>query len=151
MILDQIKHTEIYYPLGENFRKAFEFLKSSDLENIDEGKYEIDGDNVFAVVQNYDTKPRTAGKWEAHKKYADIQFIVSGKEKIGFSFPTKMIVTEDYNPDKDLMFLKGEGEFLILESGYFAVFFPTDIHMPGIAVNLSTPVKKVVVKVKVGE
>ncbi len=149
MILDQIKHVELYYPLGENFRKAFEFLKNSDLENIGEGKYEIDGENVFAIVQNYDTKPRTAGKWEAHKKYADIQYIVSGKEKIGFSFPAKMIVTEEYNSDKDIMFLKGEGDFLILGSGCFAIFFPTDIHMPGIAVDLSTAVKKVVIKVKV--
>lgn len=149
MIFDHLKNAHLYYPLGKRIQLALEYLSNTDFQNLEPGKYEIDGENVFAIVQNYDTKPITAGKWEAHKKYIDIQYIVSGKEKMGYSNPVKMIVTEEYNIEKEVMFMKGEGNFLIAESGYFALFFPTDVHMPGIAINLSTPVKKVVVKVKV--
>lgn len=149
MIFDQLKNSKNYYTLGENFTRAFEYLSSTDFTSLEPGKYEIEGENIFAIVQEYDTKPATAGKWEAHKKYADIQFIVFGKEKIGYSNFQKMIVTQDYNNEKDVMYLKGEGNFLTAESGYFALFFPTDIHMPCIALNISTTVRKVVVKVKV--
>ncbi len=149
MIFDQLKHAEIYFPLGERVRKAFEYLQSTDFKSVEPGKYSIDGDEIYAIVSQYDTKPVTSGKWEAHKKYLDIQFIVDGKEKIGYSFSNKMIVTHNYDDDKDIMFLKGEGQFITIDAGYFAVFFPSDIHMPGIAINISTPVKKVVVKVKV--
>lgn len=149
MIFDQLKNANLYFSLGKRIQTAFEYLLNTNLESLEPGKYEIEGENIYAVVQCYDTKPVTAGKWEAHKKYIDIQYIVSGKEKMGYSNQIKMIVTEEYNEDKDVMFLKGEGNFLIAESGYFALFFPSDVHMPGIAVNLSTPVKKVVVKVKV--
>ncbi len=149
MIFDQLKHAEIYFPLGERVRKAFEYLQTTDFKSVEPGKYSIDGDEIYAVVSQYDTKPITSGKWEAHKNYLDIQLVIEGKEKIGYSFLSKMIVTQDYNEEKDIMFLKGEGQFLTVDAGYFAVFFPSDIHMPGIALNISTPVKKVVVKVKV--
>ena len=126
-------------------------MKSSAWVNLEPGKYEIDGEDVYAVISHYDTKPITSGKWEAHKKYLDIQYIIEGKEKLGYSFSNKMIVTEEYKEYGDIMFLKGEGNFLTAEAGYFIMFFPTDIHMPGIAINLSTPVKKLVIKVRVDE
>jgi YhcH/YjgK/YiaL family protein len=147
MIYDQLKNAELYFQVNERFQKAFEYLRSTDFNNVEPDKYTIDGDNIYAIVQHYDTKPITSGKWEAHKKYIDIQYIVSGKEKMGYSHKNKMIVTHEYNTEKDALYLKGEGNFLIAEAGYFAVFFPTDVHMPCIALNLSTPVKKVVVKV----
>ena len=149
MVFDLLKHAEIYFPLGERVRKAFEYLQGTDFKSVEPGKYSIDGDEIYAVVSQYDTKPITSGKWEAHKNYLDIQLVIEGKEKIGYSFSNKMIVTQEYNEAKDIMFLKGEGQFVTVEAGYFALLFPSDIHMPGIALNISTPVKKVVVKVKV--
>jgi len=148
MIFDQLKNAELYFQINNRFRKAFDYLRSNDFNNIEPGKYEIDGEDIYAIVQQYDTKPMSSGKWEAHKKYIDIQFMVSGKEKMGYSHKNKMIVTHEYNSDKDALYLKGEGNFLVAEAGYFAIFFPTDVHMPCIAINLSTPVKKVVIKVK---
>ncbi len=149
MILDQLKNAHLYFALGKNFETGFQYLLNTNFENAEPGKYEIDGENVYAIIQEYNSKPLTAGKWEAHKKYADIQMIIDGKEKMGFSNSQKMIVTQEYHEEKDIMFLKGEGNFIQVEAGSFALFFPTDIHMPGIAVNLSTPIKKVVIKVKV--
>lgn len=151
MVFDQLKNAQLYFAFGDRMKAGLEYLLNTDFAATEPGKYEIDGDNVFALVQEYNSKPMTSGKWEAHKKYADIQFIVSGKEKMGYSNSQKMIVTVDYNEEKDISYLKGEGIFLTVEEGSFAIFFPSDIHMPGIAVNLSTPVKKVVVKVKLEE
>lgn len=149
MIFDQLKNAHLYFPLGERVQKALEYLTATDFTGIEPGKYEIDGDEIYSVVSQYDTKPITAGKWEAHKRYLDIQVVLEGKEKIGYTFSNKVIVTQPYDEYKDIMFLKGEGNFLTAEPGYFTILFPSDIHMPSIAVNLSTPVKKVVLKVKV--
>jgi YhcH/YjgK/YiaL family protein len=149
MIFDQLKNACLYFSLSERMKKALEYLGTTNFSTMEPGKIEIDGDDIFAIVQHYDTKPITSGKWESHKKYIDIQYIVSGKEKIGYSHSNKTIVTQPYHAEKDVQYLKGEGNFLIVEAGYFAILFPSDVHMPGIAINLSTPVTKVVIKVKV--
>lgn len=149
MIFDILKHAELYYPLHEKMKVAFDYLRNNDFDNIEPGKYEIDGEDVYAIVQQYDSKPLSSGKWEAHKKYLDIQYIHSGKEKMGYSNSQKMIVTQEYSDYNDIMFLKGEGNFLIAEAGSFSIFLPTDIHMPGIAMHLSAPIRKVVIKIRV--
>jgi len=148
MIFDRIKNAQQYFSLGENIEKALTYLASTDFTALEPGKYEIDGENVFALVQEYNTRPYSAGKWESHRKYIDVQYIVSGKEKMGFTESTKVIVMEDYNDEKDCTIYKGEGNFIIIEEGHFAIFFPTDIHMPSMAINIPREVKKVVVKVK---
>ena len=151
MIFDRLKNVSQYFPLGEKIAKALQYLSKTDFTNVEPGKYEIDGDNVFALVQTYNTKPFSVGKWEAHTKYIDIQYIVSGKEKMGFTETSKVIVLEEYNEEKDYAIYKGEGNFLIAEEGHFAIFFPSDVHMPSMAINIPKEVKKVVVKVRVKE
>jgi YhcH/YjgK/YiaL family protein len=151
MVFDRLKNACQYFPLGEKITKALQYLSQTDFTNVEPGKYEIDGENVFALVQTYNTKPFSSGKWEAHKKYMDIQYIVSGKEKMGFTDATKVIVLEEYNEEKDYAIYKGEGNFLIAEEGHFAIFFPSDVHMPSMAINIPKEVKKVVVKVRVKE
>lgn len=151
MIFDQLKNSHLYYSLGEKFEKAFKYLSETDFTNLEPGNYQIDGEDVYAIVQLYNAKPSSAGKWEAHRKYADIQYVFSGKEKMGISSLDRVIVIDGYNADKDYAIYKGEGNFFIIEEGNFALFFPTDVHMPSIAINIPKEVKKVVVKVKVAE
>lgn len=148
MVFDRLKNADQYFPLGEGITKALQYLSQTDFTNLEPGKYEIDGENIFALVQTYNTKPFSAGKWEAHKKYIDIQYILSGKEKMGFTETTKVIIMEEYDEEKDYAIYKGEGNFLIADEGHFAIFFPSDVHMPGMAINIPKEVKKVVVKVK---
>ena len=148
MIFENIKHASTYYSLNERLTKALQYLAQTDFTSMEPGKYEIEGENIFALVQTYNTKPFSSGKWEAHKKYIDVQYIVSGKEKMGFTETTKVIIMEEYNEEKDCAIYKGEGNFLIAEEGHFAIFFPSDVHMPGMAINIPKEVKKVVVKVK---
>lgn len=148
MIFDQLKNSHLYYPLGERLTKALQYLSQTDFTNVEPGTYEIDGENIFAIVQLYNTKPLSSAKWEAHKKYIDIQYIVSGKEKMGFTDSKRVIVLQEYHAGNDLTLYKGEGNYLIADEGQFAIFFPTDIHIPQLALNIPREVKKVVVKVK---
>lgn len=148
MIFDNIKNASQYFSLDEKIKKALEYLSSTNFETVEPGNYEIDGDNIFAIVSEYQTKPLTSGKWESHRKYIDIQYVVSGAEKIGFTESKKVITLEEYNSDKDITIHKGEGQFINIEQKHFMILFPNDIHMPGIAMNIPKPVKKVVIKVR---
>lgn len=149
MVFDKIKNAKLYFSLGEKIQKALQYIADTDFSNVEPGRYDIDGENVYALVQTYDTKPLSVGKWEAHRKYIDIQYIVSGREKIGVSEFEKVIVIEEYNEEKDRGIYKGDGNYLLVDEGYFAIFYPTDVHMPGMSINIPKPVKKVVVKVSV--
>lgn len=149
MILDKIENADSYKCISENLKKGFEFLTNTDLQCIEIGRYEIDGKDVFALVSEYDSKPHRDCRLEAHLAYTDIQYIVSGKEAIGFSTLKNQEVTLPYNAEKDIVFYSGETTQLILEAGMFAVFFPQDVHRPCIQIDGPEKVKKVVVKVRV--
>jgi YhcH/YjgK/YiaL family protein len=149
MILDKLENAEIYTCISENLRKGFEFLKNTDLQSIEIGRYEIEGKDVFALVSEYDSKKPEDCRLEAHQNYADIQYIVSGKEAIGFVTLKNQEVTLAYNPEKDIVFFSGETVPLILEAGMFAVFFPQDVHRPCMQIDGPETVKKVVVKLRV--
>ena len=149
MIFDSIENSEIYYGLGEKFQKAFEYIKNTDFSKISDAKIEIDGDNIFALVQKYNTKNPKNAKWEAHRKYIDVQCMISGAENIGFVLSDYLDITEEYNEEKDVEFYDGLGDFVQLNEGEFAVFFPNDAHKPGLHIKESELVHKVVVKVRI--
>jgi len=148
MILDKLENAALYEGISENLKKGFDFLKNTDLLSTEIGRYEIDGNTVFALVSEYDSKKPEDCKLEAHQVYADIQSIVSGREAIGFATLNNQTVTAEYNPDKDIVFFSGEATPLIMEAGMFAVFFPQDTHRPCMQIDGPEKVKKVVVKVR---
>ncbi len=148
MIYDNIKNSTTYANLSPRFRQAFDYLKSTDLAALPVGRIELDGKNVYVLVQEYTSKLKEQGKWEAHRRYVDLQYIVSGVEKMGFASLDRMKLG-DYNPDKDFQALSGEGVFLPLGPGDFMLLWPQDAHMPGMAAESPVPVKKVVVKIAV--
>jgi YhcH/YjgK/YiaL family protein len=150
MIADIIKNRHIYATISPGIKRALEYIAKTDFSGMEQGKYELDGSNLFVLVQAYDSIPREQGKWECHKNYIDIQYITEGAEMIGCNNIDKMKITTEYNPEKDIAFLSGEGDFVTFSKGSYGIFFPEDAHMPKIAVN-NTPakVKKVVVKIKV--
>ena len=149
MILDQIENSALYSGMSENLKKGFDFLKNSNLANLAPGKYEIDGQEVFALVSEYQSKEHQDCRLEAHHTYTDIQYIVSGKEFIGFATLNNQEVLTPFNPEKDIVFYTGEATPLFLEAGMFAVFFPQDVHRPCMQIDGPENVKKVVVKLKV--
>jgi len=147
MIFDEIKNIKEYKNLHPRFEKAFEFILSADINNMINGKHQIDGENIYASVNEYMTKAE--GYLEAHKKYIDIQFIAKGTEKIGFVQLNDQAVKDAYNEDKDIAFYYGDCEYITLQPGHFAVFFPVDLHKPAISADNPVEVKKIVIKVRV--
>ena len=150
MISDKIENRALYSSLSPRIKAGLDYLGTTNFSVLDEGRYDIDGDNVFALVQEYKTISREEAKWECHQNYIDIQFIVEGTEQIGFGSTDKMEVMTQYNSEMDIAFLKGEGDYATLTKGCFGVYFPQDAHKPKVTPgNVSGQVKKVVVKIKV--
>ncbi len=152
MVFDNLKNCELYYGMHPRFRDAFDFIKKALAENLEAGKYEIDGKDLWASVQEYTSKLECDAKAEAHKNYIDIQFVVSGVEVIeGFDISYATAKSE-YNDVKDVMFYEdfacaGKG---ILNANEYGIFFPHDVHKPGMCLDGNqAAVKKIVVKVKV--
>lgn len=149
MIIDKLSNSHLYSGLGERINKAFAYLKNTDFSKTELGRYDIDGDNVFALVNEYNTKDESEGKLEAHKNYIDVQFVAKGKELMGYTPLENQKVINPYNEQNDITFFVGEKSFTFVDEGMFAIFFPTDLHMPGIKVDEKNHVKKVVIKVKI--
>ena len=153
MITDKIQNADKYACLGERFQKAFAYLAATDLMALEAGKYEIDGENIFFMIQEYETRDLSAGKWEAHKKYADIQYLLAGQEQMGYAEIGEMSGCDDQTPAKDMLVYatdNGRGSFIRHTAGQFSIFFPQDAHMPNLADGAKTQNKKVVVKVLLG-
>ncbi len=148
MILDSIKNYERYALLNDRLAKGFEYIAKTDFSQVKSGTYTIDNEDVFAIVQEYDTKEIADGKLEGHFKYVDIQHLIDGTELMGITRLTDQIPTI-INQENDYAFYKSDVTFIKVEKGMFTVFFPEDLHMPCIKFNQSEKVKKVVVKVRV--
>ena len=149
MIVDKISNAKQYYKLGFRIEKALKYLKDTDLSQIKTGKYQIDGHNIFAVVLEYETKNLEQGLWEAHRKYIDIQYIISGKEKMGYSCIDDMKIPIEYEEKNDIIFFEGQGDYITINEGAFALFTPNDVHMPSIKVDNPQCVKKLLIKILV--
>lgn len=150
MITDTIKNRNLYAPISPRIKVALDYLADTDFSRVEPGRYEIDGQNLYVMVQQYDTIPKEQAKWECHRNYIDIQFIVEGVEQIGFSNVENMKILVEYDPVKDIEILTGDGDYVTLDRGSFGIFFPQDAHQPKVAPdNISGKVKKVVAKVKI--
>ena len=148
MIFDVLTNQARYACLDPNLAAAFEFLCSNDLTTLAPGRINLRGDDLYVLVQEYTTKPADEGKWESHQKYIDVQYLVSGVERVGFAHISTMQLG-DYLPEKDFQAMTGSGATLDLFPGSFAVFHPEDAHMPGLQADGPAAVKKVVVKVRI--
>lgn len=149
MICDLLTNSSTYVPMHPMFLLAFGWLQNTGLQQIKPGRYAIAGDDVFALVSEYETKALPEGCSEAHQLYIDIQVLIQGEELIGWEPLTNQELLKPYRADTDIAFYKGEPALFKLSEGLFAVFFPSDLHMPCISNGNAQPVKKVVIKVKV--
>ena len=152
MIFDRLENASLYGGVHEKFEAAFAFLTRAVREELPVGRYELDGDKLFAMVQEYDTDPTRENRFEGHLKYIDIQFVVSGEEAFETVDVSVAKADTDYNAEKDVRFYEnGEKDAsAFLSAVAYAIFFPHDIHKPGLAARgKATHVKKIVVKVKI--
>ncbi len=147
MIFDTLENINNYKGLGRVYT-ALQFLADTDFSEMPLGRYELEGDDIFYMVQSYETDPYKTVS-EAHKKYIDIQFMVDGEEIVGVApFSAEKTGTEA-KPENDVWFYECHTEPLTLFKNSFMVLYPNDLHCPGVAVDNPLTCRKVVVKVKV--
>ncbi|MDD5697592.1 MAG: YhcH/YjgK/YiaL family protein [Victivallaceae bacterium] len=152
MILDLCeKWTDYAYGKEPVWAEVFGFLASLK-PDCECGRYDLSGNNdLFALVQAYDTRELSTGKLEAHRKFIDIQTLLAGSERMFYGAGNVLEPCADYNADNDAAFYRYAPERTVeyvLTPGVFTVFFPGEGHMPGIALlSGSAPVKKTVIKI----
>lgn len=162
MILDHLDHRASYARLGRRISQAMDFLRDPATLKLEPPalgpenrlRMMIDGDDVFALVQRYRTKPPVDAFWEAHRKYIDVQCVIEGVERMGCVNLDAMRVVKAHDADQDFAVLEPvnphAANFIKVQAGSFAIFFPHDVHMPGLIAGVQPiEVKKIVVKVRV--
>jgi len=148
MILDQLTASAAYESLHPLFPKAFAYLRSFDVKT-DDGKYELQGQDLVAIVQRYQTAPSADKLWEAHQIYGDIQVVYQGLENCGHADQKTLGVTMPYVAEKDVEKYAAPTAptaLLTLGRGNFAVFHPQAGHQPGVQIGAASEIVKVVIK-----
>ncbi len=148
MIFEPLAFCGRHVKVHPRFAAAFDFLRTMPA-NLPNGREEIDGNRLFAIVQSYTTTAAAERKFEHHRKYADIQFLVSGEEIIEHISIAGLEVDVPYNAEKDYGLLREPAikSATVLRPGELGIFFPEDAHKPGCSVHAPVVVRKVVVKV----
>jgi biofilm protein TabA len=152
MIIDSLPNAAKYFPVHPLFPRAFDFISRnwSDLPRMEPGKYDIDGDNLKAIVSNKKgmTEAESLSKFECHNRHIDIQLCIRGLERMGWKPREKCSNPKgDYNAEKDVSFYDDTPDmFFNITDGQFAIFFPEDVHAPMIG---DDEIRKLVIKVKI--
>ncbi len=147
MIFDSLENVARYQAVGQRISRAFAYLQSTDLIALTPGRYDIDGEDIFAVVSSYATLDRAKCELEGHQRFIDLQYMVAGSEWLGYAPLRNQPPSITHPPEDDCQFYQGDASFVLLDQGMFALLFPTDLHMP--CIRAAHPlVKKVVVKIR---
>ena len=148
MIIDKIENAPLYFGIHEGIKKALKYIQHTDFSGLEKGKHEIEGDSIFSIINEYETKDIGIDcLLESHLKYIDVQYVHDGHEKIGITSLYNQNAVKTYNSTDDYMLYKEPFDLITLKQGMFAIFFPDDMHLPGITAKETTKVKKVVIKV----
>ena len=152
MICDHIRNAGSYAALAPGITQALDWLARTNLDALAEGRHDIDGDRVFALVSDYETRRPEDAFWEAHRQHVDVQYVHRGAELIACG-DLADFDAGPYDEALDLVVARGTPrQRLDMRAGWFAVFFPHDVHMPGLgpaeAGRAASSVRKIVVKVR---
>ncbi len=150
MIYDRFENLHLYCRPGERLHHALVYARDV-ARTISDGRIDIDGDRLYASVATYETGPPEERRFEAHKKYMDVQVLLDGEEVIDVSLECDLSAVEAYDETRDVMFLAPPQQVasLPMRTGFFAVFYPHDIHRPGCRQREKRRVRKIVMKVAV--
>lgn len=151
MLIDHLKNAKEYLGANRHLDTALMWLEqnTASFAGMENGEYEIDGRDVYAIVNSYDTKPKADCGWEAHKEYCDIHYSVEGRERIGYANIANMELSQEHNQERDYALYRGEGDFVLVDEGMFCYLRPQDVHAPGCMVDEQAEfLKKVIIKLK---
>ena len=149
MIVGMLKGSLENLCLVRRVAEGIEYLSNSDFTNVKAGIYHIQSNDLFYIVSEYETRQESDCALESHVKYIDIHSVIEGSEYIGYAPLLEQLVSKKYDDEHDYALYKGEASFIRMTPGMFSVFFPDDLHMPGVGENFDK-VKKVVMKVRIG-
>jgi biofilm protein TabA len=147
--IDQAQFAKQYHLNQAAWDKAFAYLKNTDLKTLANGRHVIDGDNVYAIVTEAPTKDYDKTAFESHLKYIDLQYVITGEEKMAKTAVPSVVVNKPYDERADIAYYTGEGKIYTVPAKTFMLFFPGEAHRPNITPGGNKVVKKIVIKVKV--
>lgn len=150
MIASDIVSKEKYDYLKDRLNTAFEFLKRKDLAELPAGRIDLDGSDVYAFIQHYDTMDASTLRFETHDKFIDIQYLISGKEVFEVAVREGLVPATSYDEQNDICFYKDpeESSSILLLPGDYVLAAPEDAHKPRCMSEKPCAVKKVVIKVR---
>lgn len=150
MILDLLPQAPRYAALSPRIALGLDWLARFDPRTA-EGRYDLAGDDVYALVQSYDTVPAAEKKFESHRVYLDIQYVVAGDETILYAPTSSLVAATEYDSARDFLLYADPDAAtpLRLGPGSFAIFYPVDGHKPGCQAGAAARIKKVVIKARV--
>lgn len=152
MIIDRIENLNAYGVISKNdVEQISQFIKRVGTEHLSEVKFFLQETDLYAMVQNYETKEKENCRFESHREYIDIQYIVNGKEQLYCDNTEHLGKGGIYNEQNDIIFYddSNENSSIILEKGMFALLFPWDAHKPCCSVRDKEYVTKIVFKLRV--
>ena len=150
MIIDLLNNCAKYKTVHKRLDDAFHFLQTTDLKALATGRHLIDNEDLYAVVEEYETLESANEEMESHRKYIDVQYMINGAELVGHTFLKDQAISKEYSAENDFILYADDPTFFTkMNAGTFMVFFPTDLHMPGIKIDEPGWVKKIVIKVRV--
>lgn len=149
MIYDTLDHISCYRGLGTNMDCALDYLAATDFDSLTPGRYEIDGVNVYLMIQETELRNADDGQFEVHRRYADIQLALTDGEAISVLPVEKIAKWRPFDTEKDIGFsdVDDKGILLPLPTGSFMILFPQDAHLPCIKLGSARSIRKAVVKV----
>ena len=150
MIIDHFKNAAMYYGVNPRLEKAFTWMLTEDLINKPVGTYEIDGQDIVALVQEYTTNNLEDAEWECHEYHLDLQCMITGEEKIGLAPLEGSSPLKEYNEEFDYTILNrldDVASFITFSGQTFTILTPDDAHIPRVAAKEPKAVKKLVIKV----
>jgi len=148
MILDSLANADHYSALHPLFARAFDYLRTTNLAETDSGRFNLDGDNLIAIFSKGAGRERSSAKLECHRRYIDIQYIISGNDEMGWkSLRDCHQPVVEFNSDKDIQFFNDHTDtWVATPAGSFCLFFPYDAHAPLVS---NGEIHKVVLKIAV--
>ncbi|MCG6933160.1 MAG: YhcH/YjgK/YiaL family protein [Gallionella sp.] len=149
MIFSNLANAGRYSKLHPLFFRAFEFIRHTDLRALAPGHHDIEGDNLFAIVEHEEGRTRAEAKLECHRRYIDIQYVLEGVDEMGWkSLPDCRYPADDYDAGKDIRFFDDKpAAWIATPPGHFCIFFPEDAHAPLVSNGF---IRKAVFKIAVG-
>ena len=146
--IDKTQFAKQYHLNQAGWDKAFAYLKNTDLNTLANGRHVIDGTNVYAIVTEAPSKDYDKTAFESHKKYIDLQYVITGEEKMAKTPVTTVTVNKPYDEAADIAYYTGEGKIYTVPAKTFMLFFPGEAHRPNITPGGNKVVKKIVIKIK---